>query len=108
MTELYKGMLAHDYHDPELSDLMEKVWKDTPFMINVFTGLSENDRCREMRDWCRAEFGQENFAIAGKKGDWQFGNVTLFGWNWAGFSTKEQMDQFLEKWADAAKPAIKK
>lgn len=98
MTELYKKMIEHEYQDQETRDLMQKVWQDTPFMVNIFTGPFENDRRREMEDWCRENFGQENLAIWGKKGNWQLGSVTIFGWNWAGFATQEQMEKFLARW----------
>lgn len=95
-TDLYRRMLAFDYSDAERAELMAKVWKGTPWMLDVYIGDDERDRT--IKEWCRDEFGPEALPIHGRPGDWQTGHATVFGWGWMGFATEELMQRFLARW----------
>ena len=97
-TDLYKRTIAFNHGNTERNDLMRKVWNGTPWLVDAHTGSPDDDRYREMREWCREQFGPECWPIHGKPGTWQTGSVTIYGWTWFGFATEDQMKQFLEAW----------
>lgn len=76
-------------------------------MIDVYTGALDNDRIKEIKDWCREQFGAEALPILDNPGNWQTGTVTLFGWTWMGFATEEQMNKFIERWLTPEEKLIK-
>lgn len=98
-TDLYNRMLAFNHEDPELAALMKKVWIDTPWMINAYTGDRREDRREhDMLEWCYEQFGPMASPIHDKLGSWQRGCATVFGWAWFGFATREDMDRFIARW----------
>lgn len=99
-TDLHKRMLAFDHGDKERDDLMEMVWRDTPWMVDVYSGgYSRNlDREHDILTWCYDRFGEQCFPIHGKTGRWQRGTATVDGWTWFGFSTEAEMLAFVEHW----------
>lgn len=92
-TDLYERQIKQSDND-----LMKKVWDGTPWMVDAHTGSIESDQYRETMQRCREQFGPEAWPIHGKPGDWQCGCVTIHGWTWMGFKTKEMMELFLEDW----------
>ncbi|MCZ4284601.1 hypothetical protein O4H29_07100 [Marinobacter salarius] len=94
-SDLYQRQIA------ECEDeLMHKVWDNTPWMIDAYTGSisRDNERYQEIMEWCRDQFGPEAWPIHGKPGDWHCGGATVHGWTWLGFATKEMMDKFAAAW----------
>ena len=78
--------------------LMQRVWADTPFMTDAYTGGINTERWRDVMSWCRDTFGDEAWPIHGKPGLWYSGGATVNGWTWMGFNTEEMMRQFQEQW----------
>jgi len=72
------------------------VWDKTPFMTETFVGSEWYLHC-EKYDWCKDNFGQEGSPIFEKAGDWHSGGAIINGWQWIGFSEKEQLDRFLDE-----------
>lgn len=97
-SPLFERAMAYDYMDAERAALMRKVWAETPFMVNVFTGQIGEELDREIRDWCEERWGDEYLPLHGRPGRWQRGGVTLFGWTWFGFETGEMMTEFQARW----------
>ena len=94
-SELYsRVILVRD------DDLMHKVWKKTPWIIDAYTGnISNTGRYREIMEWCRNNFGKEAQPIHGGIGDWRSGNATVHGYTWMGFKTKKMMNLFCKRWS---------
>lgn len=107
-TDLHKRMLAFDYVDRERNELMERVWRDTPWMVDIYSGGYSKDRDREhdILTWCHGEFGEQHSAIHDRPGRWQRGSATIHGWTWFGFSTEAEMHQFVEHWPAPANVEI--
>ena len=101
-TELYDRTMqfADAEEDRERGELLRKVWAQTPWMVDAYTGGCGNERSREMQWWCRDQFGPECWPIHGHPGTWQRGGVTMSGWTWYGFASEEQMQQFLARWPE--------
>lgn len=103
-TELYRRTMEYADKDEhrKKGELMRKVWTPTPWMVDVFTGGYNSGRDREfaIREWCREHLGPEADPIRGTEGTWQRGGVTINGYTWMGFATKEIMEQFCKRWAD--------
>lgn len=99
-TQLHKNMLAFDYADAERAQLMHHVWKDTPWMIDVYSGGYSNHRDREfdIQTWCYQQFGEKASPIHDRPGRWQRGGATIHGWTWFGFSTEAEMLAFVARW----------
>lgn len=97
-TELFQRMAKFDYGEGERGDLMRKVWSPTPWMLNIWTGRWEDGREQRMLEWCYRHFGQESSPIHDRDGKWKRGNATVMGWTWFGFSTQEEMNQFVSAW----------
>lgn len=95
-TPLHKRMLAYDYEDAERAALMAKVWAPTPWMLNVHIGDYDSKTRHEIREWLRSSLGPQASPIHGAKGGWQFGSAAIFGWEWIGFATEDQMHLFME------------
>ena len=83
---------------PERKELMAKVWRDTPWMVDAYTGSHDTDRRHDLMEWCREQFGPEAWPIHGHPGQWHSGGATVDGWTWMGFATEEQMRRFTERW----------
>lgn len=98
MTPLFERMTAHDYGNPQTTDLMRKIWAGTPWMVDCATGPIDGEHWREIMGWCRQKWGIEAFPIHGRSGRWQSGNATVFGWTWFGFETEEMMREFCARW----------
>lgn len=98
-TPLHQRMLAFNYGDAKRSTLMEEVWRDTPWMVDAYTGGHYTDgRHEAMIRWCYDTFGEECSAIHGRSGRWHRGGATVYGWTWFGFSTEAEMIAFIERW----------
>lgn len=97
-TDLYRRALAFNDDDPESKDLTAKVWRDTPWMVDAYTGSHETARRHELMEWCREHFGPEAWPIHGHPGQWHSGAATVYGWTWMGFATEDQMRRFMERW----------
>lgn len=111
-TDLHKRMLTFCAltEDRDRGELMERVWRDTPWMIDVYSGGYSLNRDREhaILTWCREQFGEQASPIHGRPGRWQRGGATVNGWTWFGFSTEAEMLAFIERWptpADIEVPA---
>jgi len=89
---LYQRQIAPLGHDDDRDALMHKAWDETPWMIDVYTEGPGSDRYREILQWCEEKFGPEAWPIHDKPGDWHVGGVTIHGWTWIGFKTKEMME----------------
>ena len=97
-TDLYRSALEFNDDDPERKALMAKVWRDTPWMVDAYTGSHDTDRRHDLMEWCREQFGPEAWPIHGHPGQWHSGGATVDGWTWMGFATEEQMCAFIERW----------
>lgn len=97
-TRIYEGLMTHDYGDAHLANIMRAVWKDTPWMVNAFTGSSGGKRWEEIREWCVERFGPEAWPLHGRPGRWYSGGTILYGWRWMGFDTEEAMREFEAAW----------
>lgn len=98
-TALHQRMLAFNQGDDERNELMARVWRDTPWMVDAYVGSRRNnDRERDMIEWCFEQFGQEASPIHGKPGRWYRGSATIFAWTWFGFSTEAEMQAFIKRW----------
>lgn len=97
-SALYQRTMAwYDANDRD-PELQHKVWDPTPWMLDVYTGNSDDDRMRVIMDWARERFGDEAWPIHGKPGTWHRGGATVYGWTWFGFDTEERMREFQIKW----------
>lgn len=108
-TDLYDRTIRWSEHnlDARGHQLTLVCWQDRPWMVNVYTGSTGDDRMSEIMEWCRHEFGDEAWPIHGRGGPWYRGGATVNGWTHFGFESEEMMDAFLEAWpapedADAA------
>lgn len=97
-TALFGRTLAFDHGDQERNDLMRKVWSVTPWMVDAYTGSIAEERVRAMLCWCHEAFGDQASPIHDKAGRWQCGGATIYGWTWFGFSTREELEQFIARW----------
>lgn len=99
-TDLYHRTMDFDYGDGGRCELMQRVWRDTPWMVDTYTGGYSRNREREhaMLMWCYDAFGEQASPIHGKPGHWQRGSATVDGWTWYGFSTEAEMNAFTERW----------
>jgi hypothetical protein len=97
-TELYRWMLDFDYGDTNRKEIMEEVWRDTPWIIDTYTGSVGSDLDIEIRSWCQDKFGPESFPLIERPGQWHRGCATVHGWTWYGFATEEQMLLFNKHW----------
>lgn len=82
------------------NELTVEVWKDTPWMVEAYTGSmgSDDDIHVEIMRWCREGFGQEAWPIHKRPGTWRRGGATVDGWTWFGFATKEMLEIFSGRW----------
>lgn len=97
-SALYQRTMAwYDEHDRDPA-LQHKVWDATPWMLDVYTGNTDDDRMRVIMDWARERFGDEAWPIHGKPGAWHRGGATVYGWTWFGFDTEDRMREFQIKW----------
>lgn len=97
-TELYRRVIAMEYATDELKRVMVDTWKPTPWMVDAFTGDVDEPRRNEMQAWCREHFGPEGSPVQGRGGKWRRSCVTIYGWTWYGFATKDLMDEFVLAW----------
>lgn len=97
-TDLHKRMLAFNYEDDERSELMWKVWRGNPWMVDAYTGNYDTGRKREMLHWCYETMGQEASPIHDRPGLWQQGHATIHGWTWFGFASESAMKYFVSRW----------
>ena len=103
-TALYRQVIAYDYGNDDLRDLVREAWSQTPWMVDAHTGGSLDDPIREaeIRSWCTENFGPEHNPWAGPHGKWQRGSATIHGRTWMGFATEDMMQQFIERWPPEA------
>ena len=107
-TELFRQTMewADREENEKRGELMHKVWKGTPWVVNAYTGsIANHGRYRDIMDWCREHLGAEALPIHGKPGLWHSGGATIHGWTWMGFATEEMMDKFLQRWGDGIENA---
>ncbi len=97
-TDLYRSILAFNDDDPERKALMARVWRDTPWMVDAYTGSHDSDRRHHLLEWCHEQFGPEAAPIHGRPGSWHSGGATVYGWTWMGFATEDQMCKFMARW----------
>ena len=97
-TDLYRRALAFNDDDAERKALMAQVWRDTPWMVDAYTGSHDDNRRLDLMQWCREQFGPEAWPIHGRPGQWHSGGATVHGWTWMGFATEEQMRRFVDRW----------
>ena len=83
-------------------ELMTRVWCNTPYMCDAYTGSVAGGRDSEMYEWCAEEFGPEASPMHDIPGRWHRGGATVFGWTWFGFASYEMMQRFLERWPEPA------
>jgi hypothetical protein len=95
-TRLYR-QYCEEPATPLAADL-KSVWQDTPWIIDVDTGVSDGARCREIFLWCHANLGVESDPWRGKPGRWRRSNATVFGRTWFGFATEADMRLFQSVW----------
>ena len=96
-SELYQRVIA-----PKDDELMHRVWDGTSYMVDAYTGsISNFGRYREIKDWCREQFGDEAWPIHGQPGNWHSGSATIDGRTWMGFATEDMMRRFVERWGDS-------
>jgi len=94
-TEIYDRVMA----SPQGDELMHKVWDNTPWIIDCYTGgIDIYGRYQEIREWCTENFGKEAWPIHDKPGNWNVGSATIHGWTWIGFHTVDMMHKFLKHW----------
>ncbi|HET8792079.1 MAG TPA: hypothetical protein VFM75_12800 [Modicisalibacter sp.] len=94
-SDLYQRQIA------ECGDeLMHRVWDGTPWMVDAYTGSPDDDRYREIAEWCRDNFGPEAWPIHGKPGSWHSGGAIVMGWSWMGFRTREMMNAFIAAFSE--------
>jgi len=103
-TDLHKRMLAFGYGDTERAELMERVWREVPWMVDIYSGGYSNGRDRELdiQHWCYEQFGEQHSAIHERPGRWYRGGATVHGWTWFGFSTEAEMQSFIDRWPTPA------
>ncbi len=99
-TALYQRIVDFDYGDRERSYLVERVWKDTPFVVNVRTGEINSESEREIMQFCRKRFGPEAWPIHGRPGRWYRGSATVYGETFMGFDTAGTLAVFLGRFGD--------
>ena len=89
-------------------NLQKKVWNPTPWVIDVFVGISDSsggehkDEAR-IREYCVEHFGVQSWPIHDKPANWYRAGFTVDGWTWIGFKTKGMMEQFISSWPDNIK-----
>jgi hypothetical protein len=98
MTPLYERMAAHEYGNPEVGDLMRKIWAGTPWMIDCYTERIGGGLFVEIMQWCRRRWGVEAWPIHSRPGRWQSGSATVDGWTWFGFESEEMLAKFKAQW----------
>lgn len=96
-SALFERLMASEQGD----ELMHKVWDNTPWMMDAFTGAVNSTRWHLMNEWCRENYGPEAWPIHGKPGQWHRGGATIHGWTWFGFATEAMMTYFAESWPNA-------
>jgi len=97
VTPLYKRIVAHAVDSGDI-DLTNKVWDNTPWVINVNTGSPsdyENDRLHGMIEWCTLNLGPEAWPIHDKPGNWYRSGATVMGETFIGFHTECMMNDFM-------------
>jgi hypothetical protein len=77
-------------------DAIDTHWSRHPWMVDAYTGDETRDDL--MRKWLLAQIGHQAHPVHRVRGEWQRGLVTINGWTWIGFATREQMYRFLAKW----------
>ena len=93
-SPIYQRMGEH-LEGERLSQMLE-FWKGTPWIADVFTGSSGEDRSMEMRHWLHENFGPQAwpFGKNPRGGRWLLGGATIFGWTWIGFASEADMNAF--------------
>ena len=98
-TELYQRTMAEWASEDDGGELMRQVWSPTPWMISVDVGIGNDERRREIRNWCNRNLGNETIPYGAHRqgGAWNEGSVTIIGKTWYGFKTKEMMERFQQR-----------
>lgn len=97
-TKIFQNVLSLSGADYKHLGILKEVWQSTPWIVHAYTGSSDDDHYKEVKNWCLEQFGVEACPLRGLAGNWQTGNVTFMGWTWIGFSTEEQMNKFILRW----------
>lgn len=76
-----------------------KVHDATPWMIDTYIGSREVGRDEEdwldIWVWLAVNIGEEARPLHEKLGKWYCSGVTVDGWCWMGFTTKDDMEKFI-------------
>lgn len=99
-TDLYHRIITFEYRDADRKELMEKVWRGTPWVVNVKTDSIGSDQYRSIMQWCRDHIGAEAWPIHGRPGEWQSGSATVFGETFMGFATEARLSEFRAAFGD--------
>lgn len=99
-SDLYRRVMAWNDEQgmPDRTALAHRIWDDTPWMVNCYSGSVGDDRCRSMIEWCFRQFGDQAWWPTGRPGAWQRGSATINGWEWWGFDTEDKMLDFMAAW----------
>lgn len=97
-NDFHKRVLELNCGTAEATKMMRDLWAPTPFMVEAWNGHRNDQREREMFDWCFKTFGPESSPLHGKQGRWRRGGAPNYSWGWWGFSTLAELDQFMARW----------
>jgi hypothetical protein len=98
-SEIFRRFIApHD--SSERDQLHYRVWAQTPWVANFWTGRGDERRREEIWQWCEERFGlpAQPFGSTPRPGRWREGNATVMGWSWWGFDTEAAMNDALAAW----------
>jgi hypothetical protein len=93
-NEMYRRLMSRE----DMDDLSRKVWEPTPWMTDAFVGHDRDPRRQQMIFWCVDQFGEESSPIHEQSGTWHQGGAIVFGWQWFGFATEEELRAFEAAW----------
>jgi hypothetical protein len=105
-TKLYHRTMAECASMDDGGELMRQVWSPTPWMIDVDVGIENDERRREIRNWCNRNLGDETtpYGEHRRGGAWNEGHVTIMGKTWYGFKTREMMERFQQRFQSPNAP----
>ena len=98
--------MQHAEKNEEQLVLEKKVWNPTPWVIDVYVGKNDgyvNADEGNIREYCIKNFGKQSWPIHGRPANWYRAGMTVLGWTWFGFKTKEMMEKFIEDWPENTK-----
>ena len=100
-TKRYQGILDWEFpKDPERANLLRKVWKPTPWIIDTKWPEPNSIEWFDLFEWLEENIGPESSPIHNREGVWHRGSATVHGHTDVGFATEEMMNRFIEHWPD--------